>query len=61
MTPLMSAAGRFWLSLALASMRVISSSTPTIARSCPSTKGRGAVAVASTPFASGVVAAPIPL
>jgi shikimate dehydrogenase len=36
-TPATSAAGRFWLSFALASMRVISSSTPTIARSCPST------------------------
>ena len=31
-TPSMSACGRFWLSLALASMRVMASSTPTIAR-----------------------------
>ena len=33
MTPSMSAADRFWLSLALASMRLISTSIPTIARS----------------------------
>jgi hypothetical protein len=32
-TPLMSAADRFWLSLNFASMRVIASSTPTMARS----------------------------
>jgi shikimate dehydrogenase len=41
-TPGMSALGRFWLSFALASTRVISSSTPTTARSRPSMKERGA-------------------
>ena len=41
-TPATSATGRFWLSFALASMRVISSSRPTMARSCPSMKARGA-------------------
>lgn len=36
-TPSMSSADRFWLSLVLASRRSISSSTPTIARSWPAT------------------------
>ena len=35
-TPSTSAGGRFWLSLAFASIRLTTSSTPTIARSCPS-------------------------
>jgi hypothetical protein len=38
----MSVTGRFWLSLALASIRVIRNSRPTMARSCPSMKVRGA-------------------
>jgi hypothetical protein len=38
----MSVTGRFWLSLALASIRVIRSSRPTMARSWPSMKARGA-------------------
>ena len=42
MTPSTSAGGRFWLSLAFASMRVITHSTPTIRPSIPSTNSAGA-------------------
>ncbi len=43
MTPSTSAGGRFWLSLALASTRLMISSTPTMARSWPAMKGRRGV------------------
>ena len=51
----MSAAGRFWLSLAFASIRLIRSSTPTIARSCPATNAGGASSTAHGRGSAGLV------